>query len=113
MPSPEHRPPKHEETQHSSASPPEQGAAGRRSSSSQARARLSASRGVSGRLIRTLVLGSLAVFGAIYWLGEEYGVDREETLSLLVSSLVFVLVLVGAGLAGAAFIGLVRWLRRK
>ena len=55
-------------------------------------------------MLRTIFLGTVAMVGGVFWLGDQYGVDRAETINLLVSSAGFVVVLALAGLAGAACI---------
>lgn len=72
----------------------------RRRQSSRASER-SASRGKANRqLIRTIVLGTVAVSLAIVWLGEQYGIAAEESLSYLGSAALFVLLLVALAVAG-------------
>ncbi len=45
---------------------------------------------LSRRLARTIVLGSLAVAAALYWLARSYGVDLDEMLGYLRASVLFV-----------------------
>ena len=52
------------------------------------------------------------MIGGVFWLGDQYGVDRAETLNLLVSSAGFVVLLALAGLVGAGSIWLIRRLFR-
>ena len=56
------------------------------------------------RLMRTLLLGTLAVAAAIYWLAREYGMDMAELAGFLWASLAFVAGLAIAALAGAALL---------
>jgi hypothetical protein len=67
----------------------------------------------NNRMLRTILLGTVAMIVGVLWLGEQYGVEREETLNLLAASAGFVLTLVAAGLLGAGVIWLVRLLLRK
>ncbi len=53
------------------------------------------------RLTRTVLLGFVALVLGVYWIGNEYGVDREVMLEYLVTTLMFVGALIGAGLFGA------------
>ena len=70
--------------------------------------RASAQRKKSNRMLRTILLGTVAMIGGVFWLGDQYGVDRAETLNLLVTSAGFVVLLALAGLAGAGCIWLIR-----
>ncbi|MEM8768719.1 MAG: hypothetical protein AAGE43_14825, partial [Pseudomonadota bacterium] len=45
---------------------------------------------LSSRLARTIVLGSIAVAVALYWLARSYGVELDELLGYLKTSLLFV-----------------------
>ena len=45
---------------------------------------------LSGRLTRTVLLGSIAVAVGIYWLAQSYGVDTAELFGYLKTSLAFV-----------------------
>jgi len=75
--------------------------------------RASAQRKKSNRMLRTIFLGTVAMIGGVFWLGDQYGVDRAETLNLLVTSAGFVVLLALAGLAGAGCIWLIRRLFSK
>jgi hypothetical protein len=44
----------------------------------------------------------------IIWLGDQYGVERQETIELMLASAGFVLGLTAAGVLGAVFIRLLR-----
>lgn len=70
--------------------------------------RVTVQRKKTNRTLRTILLGTLAMIGGVIWLGGQYGVEREETLSLLMASASFVGVLVLAGLGGAVLIWLFR-----
>lgn len=70
----------------------------------RARERASAQRKKSNRMLRTILLGTVAMVAGVLWLGDQYGVDREETLELLFTSAAFVLALTAAGLGGAVLI---------
>ena len=52
------------------------------------------------RLIRTIVLGFIAVSVALIWLGDQFGIDRAESLEYLTMALLFVGGLVLLGLVG-------------
>ena len=64
------------------------------------------------RLLRTVLLGTIAVTFAIFWLGEQYGIDRDVILDFLLTSAVFVggLVLL-AGLGAVCLLLFKRWRR--
>lgn len=53
------------------------------------------------------------MIGGVIWLGDQYGVEREQTLNLLVASAGFVAALVIAGVLGAALIWLLRRLLKS
>ena len=72
--------------------------------------RVSAQRKGAGRLFRTILLGTVAMVAGVLWLGDQYGVAREETIELLLTSGGFVLLLTAAGVFGALLIRLLRWL---
>jgi uncharacterized membrane protein YdjX (TVP38/TMEM64 family) len=75
--------------------------------------RVSTQRRKTNRTLRTILLGTLAMIGGVIWLGDQYGVEREETLSLLVASAGFVGALVLAGVLGAVLIWLLRRLLKS
>lgn len=66
----------------------------------------------SARLTRTVVLGTVAVAFAIYWLARSYGADTEELLTYLKASIAFVAFFALVGIAGGLLIWLFRWFRR-
>ena len=57
-------------------------------------------RRASLRLLRSVLLGTLAVGLAIYWLGDQYGISSEETLEFMATAGLFVALLIVAGLLG-------------
>lgn len=61
------------------------------------------------RIVRTVLLGSIAVAFGIYWLARSYGVDPQELLGYLKASLAFVLFFALAGVLA----GLVLWLANR
>ncbi len=63
---------------------------------------------VSGRLARTVFLGSVAVAFAVYWLAESYGVDTSALLDYLKTSLAFVLFFALLGILAGVLIWLIR-----
>ncbi len=65
------------------------------------------------RLTRTIFLGTVATVLAIVWLGEQYGIERDVILEFLATSLLFVLVLVGAGLVGTVILTGLRKISRR
>lgn len=81
---------------------------GRHRQSTRASERVAVQRKNNYRTLRTILLGTIAMIGGVIWLGDQYGVDRQETLNLLMTSAGFVVVLALAGLAGAVAIWLVR-----
>ena len=68
---------------------------------------------MSGRLARTVVLGSIAVAVALYWLADSYGVDMDELLGYLKTSLAFVLFFAVFGMLAGMLIWLIRSRRRR
>lgn len=65
------------------------------------------------RLVRTIVLGTIAVFAAIAWLATEFGMDRDELLGYAVTSLALVLGMVLLALLGAAVLRALRKLMSR
>lgn len=65
------------------------------------------------RLARTLLLGTLAVAAAIYWLASEYEVDMRELLGYLGASAGFVVLFAALAVAGAVVLRVVKGLRAK
>ena len=82
----------------------------RSKSAQQTRAseRVSAQRKSTPRMLRTILLGTVAMVAGIIWLGDQYGVERQETIELMLASAGFVLGLTAAGVLGAVFIRLLR-----
>ena len=82
----------------------------RSKSAQQTRAseRVSAQRKSTPRMFRTILLGTVAMVAGIIWLGDQYGVERQETIELMLASAGFVLGLTAAGVLGAVFIRLLR-----
>ena len=68
---------------------------------------------MSGRLTRTVVLGSIAVAFGVYWLAQSYGVDTDELLDYLKTSLAFVLFFALFGMLAGMLIWLIRANRRR
>tara|TARA_B110000967_G_scaffold191238_1_gene216695 strand:- start:2198 stop:2515 length:318 start_codon:yes stop_codon:yes gene_type:complete len=79
----------------------------------QASERTSGQKGSTARLARTIILGTMAVSGSIVWIGDQYGIEPEETLQFLAYSAIFVVALVFAGLAGALILSLIRLAIRR
>jgi len=65
------------------------------------------------RLVRTILLGTVAVAFAVYWLAQSYGVDLDELLGYLRTSLLFVGFFALVGLAGGCLLWLLRRLRQR
>lgn len=65
------------------------------------------------RLIRTVILGAIAVAVAVVWMGDQYGIERQETLRYLGTAALFVGLLVGCGLIGLATLIAARWIRAR
>ena len=68
---------------------------------------------LSGRLTRTILLGSVAVAVGLYYLAESYGVDTAELLDYLKTSLAFVLFFALFGMLAGLLIWLIRTSRRR
>lgn len=68
---------------------------------------------ISGRLTRTVLLGSLAVAFGVYWLAQSYGVDTSELLDYLRTSLAFVLFFALFGVLAGMLLWLIRMSRRR
>ena len=68
---------------------------------------------ISGRLTRTVLLGSVAVAVGVYWLADSYGVDTDELLDYLRTSAAFVLFFALFGVLAGMVIWLVRASRRR
>ena len=64
------------------------------------------------RLVRTVLLGSVAVGLAIHWLADAYGVDGRMLLSALWRSIGFVALLAGLALVGGLLLGLAKRMLR-
>ena len=45
--------------------------------------RVSSQRQGSGRMLSTILLGTVAMVAGVLWLGDQYGVERKETIELL------------------------------
>ncbi len=65
------------------------------------------------RLVRSIVLGTIAVAAAIWWLSDELGMDQGELLEFAVTGLWLVLGTVILALAGAAVVQGLKWLFRR
>jgi len=74
--------------------------------------RTTGQKGSAARLARTIVLGTMALSGAIVWIGDQYGIEPEETIQFLAYSAIFVVALVFAGLFGALMLSLFKLLVR-
>ena len=75
---------------------------------SQAIDRVAQQRAGNLRLMRTVLLGTIAVALALLWLGDQYGIARDETLQYLSAALIFVLTLAVLALIGFGAVVLVR-----
>lgn len=65
------------------------------------------------RLVRTVLLGTLAVAVGVYWLADSFGVDRSELIDYLRTSALFVAVFTIAGVAAGGLLWLLkRWFKR-
>ena len=69
--------------------------------------------GAGARLARTIVLGTIAMAFALYWLARSYGVDWAELLDYLKASLAFVLFFAAAGVLAGLLIWLIGIFRRR
>ena len=70
--------------------------------------RPAARRNSQRRLVRTIVLGSLAVAVAIAWLAVEFGMDTGELVGYALTSLLLVALVVVLALAGAVLLRVVK-----
>jgi uncharacterized membrane protein len=78
----------------------------------RSRSRIVRSGATTRRLTRTIVLGAIVVFLAIYWLADQMGLDRDELLGYALTSLMLVGVLVVLAVLGAALLRLLKRLLR-
>ena len=62
----------------------------------------------SARLVRTILLGTVAMVAGVFWVGEQYDVEREVLLEFLLTSFLFVAMLVAAGFFGTLLLRGVR-----
>lgn len=65
------------------------------------------------RLVRTVVLGTVAVVAGIAWLASELGMDTDELIDFALTGLWLVLGMVVLALLGAALVRGVKWLLRQ
>ena len=63
------------------------------------------------RLVRTILLGTVAVGVSLIWVARELELDRAELLGYLANSALFVAVLIACALLGAVVAWLIRRLR--
>lgn len=68
---------------------------------------------LSGRLTRSILLGTVAVAFGLYYLADSYGVDMTELLDYLKTSLAFVLFFALFGILAGMIIWLIRASRRR
>jgi hypothetical protein len=67
----------------------------------------------AARLVRSVVLGSVAVAFAIYWLAESYGADTRQLVEYLKASAAFVLFFVLTGVLAGLVIWAIGWFRNR
>ncbi|MDH3643301.1 MAG: hypothetical protein OES38_14460 [Gammaproteobacteria bacterium] len=67
--------------------------------------------GKRNRLGRTILLGTVAVAFALFWLARELELDRDELLGYLATSVLFVAVLIACAVLGAGLLWLIKRLR--
>ncbi|MDP6374881.1 MAG: hypothetical protein QF921_05395 [Pseudomonadales bacterium] len=60
------------------------------------------------RLTRTIVLGSIAVIVAVGWLAREFGIEANELIGFLATSLLLVGSLIALGLVGALVLRIIK-----
>ena len=65
------------------------------------------------RLVRTLLLGTLAVAASIYWLAVEYEVNMGELAGYLWASILFVALFAALAVAGAVALRAMKRLRSR
>lgn len=69
--------------------------------------------GKRNKLARTVILATLAAAFAVFWLARELELDRDELLGYLVTSLLFVAILIGFSVVGGVALLLIRRLIRS
>jgi hypothetical protein len=67
----------------------------------------------AARLRRTILLGTVVVALAIYWLADSYGVDRAELLGYLRTSGLFIALFALIGMLTGGLLWATRWLTRR
>jgi energy-converting hydrogenase Eha subunit E len=67
--------------------------------------------GKRNRLVRTILLGTVAVGLSLIWVARELELDRDALLGYLANSAVFVAILIACSLLGAVLAWLIRRLR--
>ena len=72
-----------------------------------------ARRAQSARLVRTILLGTVAMVAGVFWVGDQYGVERDVLIEFLLTSFLFVGMLILAGLGGAFLLKGLRQLGRR
>lgn len=65
------------------------------------------------RLVRSILLGTIAVVFSIYWLGRSFDVDWQELLGYAATSFGFIAVFIGAALLFALLIRVLRGVTGK
>jgi hypothetical protein len=76
------------------------------------RSRIVRSSAAGRRLTRTIVLGAIVVFLAIYWLVDQMGLDRDELLGYALTSLLLVGALALLALLAVVLMRVIKWLMR-
>lgn len=69
--------------------------------------------GAQRRLVRTIVLGAIALVAGLAWLARQLGIEAEELLSFARISFFLVLGTVLLGVLGAALLRGLKWLLRR
>ena len=65
-------------------------------------------RSKNDRLVRTIVLGAVTLLVGLIWLSEELGMNRDELLDYMTTSLLFVGLSIGLALAAGGLVWLVK-----
>jgi len=60
------------------------------------------------RLTRTIALGTIATVAALFWVADQYGIEREVMMEFVATSVLFVGLLIAAGLCATVVLWAVK-----